>query len=139
MLLLVVGCNQISPLSLLPLGVNTVIFWKDGEGKKYYNNDLSVINVYLEKAITELHHTIDTPESDGSTTKFTSHSENHKFKWETSQYDPEVVCVKCRIDFWGDKQYVELIFKKLDEYMEVKTEKVVDTSTRRYWKRDKRI
>lgn len=131
----VAGCGAISPFALIPIGVNTIMYWKEGEARKFYSGEAADVYSKLHNSVKDYGHVISDETGEGTVKNFISTSQNHKFKWHVEQYDPKVVLVKCRIDFWGDREYTELIYKKLDEKMGVKTTKVVDESTSRKWKR----
>lgn len=126
-LLFFVGCGT-SPLLLVPAGINVILFWKNGVATKYYTGDKEDITEKLKTVITSFSHSIEEQND-----KITSKSENHIFHWEVKQVDKKVCKITCRIDTFGDKEYAELIFKKLDSTLGLKTSKIIDESTDRKW------
>lgn len=134
--LVLLGCDAVSPLSVVPLGINVYLYWKDGEARKYYTGDVEPIFVELKSVVQEYEHTVAIDEIDEKGGhNFVTNSKNHKFKWYVIQYDPKVVLLKCRIDFMGDKPYVELMYKELDKRLGVKTTKIIDESSSHRWRR----
>ena len=131
-----VGCGPISPFMAIPIAVDAYLYWKDGEARKFYTGEAEYVQRQVLASVKFYEHTVEsnTKNEDGSFSIVTN-SQNHKFKWNISQHDPKVVLVKCRIDFLGDKPYVELLYKKLDEKMGVKTTQIIDESTEERWLR----
>lgn len=128
-----VGCGPLNPLMAIPLGINAYIFWKNGEARKYYTGDAKHIYQQIKEITKSFGHAV---VKDNGTNLHTK-SANHDFKWTVEQWDPNVVAVKCRIDFIGDREYVELMYRQLDARLGVKTTKVIDESTSRKWLRQR--
>ncbi len=119
-LCVLIGCASVTPLAVVPSGVNAILFWKDGTARKFYTGDKESVKSALKSTLAELSHGL-TENGDNIVSK----SDNHKFKWNVKQYDKNITCITCRIDFFGDKDYTELVYSKLDATLGLKTGKVV--------------
>ena len=99
--------------------VNGVIYWKEGEASKYYAYEPSILYRSTKKACKELNYEIITDEPNNEDGYYIVAGEKNKFKIKIEQVEENISVVKCRIDFWGDKPYVELFYEKIDGQLSV--------------------
>jgi hypothetical protein len=113
-LIFFMGCAT-SPLLLTPI-VTGVIYWKEGEARKYYAESSSLIHRATVLALQDLNHEIisDDKNTDGSYT--ISAGNDDKFKIKIKMVKPEISEVRIRVNFMGDKPYAELIYKMIDAH-----------------------
>lgn len=107
----VCGCSFV-PFVVGPI-ITGVIMWKQGEAKKYYNEDSLVIYRAVKNSLKELEYQInfDQKNKDGY---YLVAGEKSKFKITIRNVKSKVVEVSVRINFMGDKQYAELLYSKID-------------------------
>ncbi len=113
------GCG-VAPFIIGP-AIQGYIYWKDGEARKYYKQDINVVHNNLKSVLISMGHTIDQDTASNGGWQMVSHSTNHKFKIRVLNTDPNVCCVKIRIDFMGDKPYAELVYRLLDKTLGERT------------------
>lgn len=120
------GCSILSPFNAIQGVVDIVIYWKEGEARKYYTGEEQDVYNKMKDVCADFDQNItkDTKDRKGQHLIYTK-SKNNKFKIHIYQADPKVVCVKVRVNTMGDVEYVNLMYKKLDVYMKVKTTKIV--------------
>jgi hypothetical protein len=119
------GCNFLSPFSAVQGVVDIVIYWKEGEARKYYTGDVEYTYNRFKMVCADMDQTITKESKDIKGYVLYTKSKNNKFKIHVYQADPKIVCVKVRVNTMGDVEYVNLMYQKLDVYMKVKTTKIV--------------
>ena len=124
------GCWAASTLIGTPvqIGVQAYVTWKNGEAFKYYPYSKEVMSRAVQRAFTRMQLTVVgviPTSSDGCTfivkwwDKTTGYGilagNNNQFNVNIEQKEQNVCVVRCRVDFWGDKEYAELLYKYIDE------------------------
>lgn len=93
--------------------VTGVIMWKEGEGHKYYNEEIKNIYRATKNSLKDLNYEIISDEQ----TSYGYHivaGGGDKFKIRIREAKPHIAEVKIRINFMGDKPYAELIYAQID-------------------------
>lgn len=140
----IVGCVA----SVIPFAGSAVsaaaflyVTWKNGEATKYYHYNTTTVHRAVRLALNDMDIRIasdsaQTTKNKGRKGVFSRHrkpessSDNgfqimagnsNRFKIRVEHVEKDICRLKVRIDFWGDKPYVELLYKKVDEYLNVVT------------------
>ena len=117
------------------MAYNLYVKWKDGEATKYYHCDSTQVHRALCLALRDMGIPVS---SDSGAVEQKPHGFFHrkeqpskgfsilagnknKFKIKIEVVETEITRLKVRIDFWGDKPYVETLYQKVDEYLNVVT------------------
>lgn len=105
------GCT-VAPFVVSPI-VTGVIMWKQGEAKKYYNDESKIIYRATKHALDDLGHKIinDEETKDGF---YLVSGDKDKFKIRIRTVRPKITEVSIRINLMGDKPYAELIYSHID-------------------------
>lgn len=119
-LLMFSGCGGISPLDPISQGINLYLTWKDGEGHKYYLYDSDTVYRAVKRSCRKLGYQIerDDPPTSNRNYYFIAGG-NDRFKIKVDPAEKNISRLSIRINFWGDKQYAELIFKEVDDELSV--------------------
>jgi hypothetical protein len=141
-LLSVAGCAATALVAPVAGGISVAydlyVKWKDGEATKYYHYNTAVVHRALSMALHDLGIPVSSdsagidqkPEAprrffhkkQGTTKGFRILAgNNNKFKVKIEPVETDISRLKVRIDFWGDKPYVEALYQKVDEYLNVVT------------------
>jgi hypothetical protein len=107
----VFGCS-VAPFVVSPI-VTGVIMWKQGEAKKYYNEEIDVIYRSVKHSLVDLEYKIlkDEKVRDGY---FITSGEKDKFKIKIRMVKAKITEVSIRINMMGDKPYAELLYNHID-------------------------
>lgn len=108
---LVSGC-AVAPFVVSPI-ITGVIMWKQGEAKKYYNDELKTIYRSVKHALNDLDYKIliDEEVKDGY---YLVSGERDRFKIKIKSVKSKITEVSIRINFMGDKPYAELLYSHID-------------------------
>jgi hypothetical protein len=112
------GCAALAPTALISPLVQAVILWKDGEAHKYYPHAEKVVYSATKRSLLSLGVSIQ-KESFSKGVYHINASQNNKFSIKIDAAEPHVTKVSIRIDFMGDKDYAELIYKTIDNQLNV--------------------
>ena len=134
------GCVASSVIAPgVAMAYNMYVTWKNGEATKYYHYDTIVVHRAVCLALRDMELTVNDdsasvdqkPEDvrrrfrhkqQGASKGFQmSVGTKNRFKIKIQPVEPDICRLKVRIDFWGDKPYVELLYQKVDEYLNVIT------------------
>lgn len=125
------GCELLSPIGAI---ISIGVMWLDGEGHKYYNADQDIIMEAVQKAAADLDFVVHDVEKKGETiylkiddkaTLAQKASNSNRFHIKITRIQHNVTKLSIRLNFWGDKPYAELIYKKVDEFPGAKSFKTV--------------
>lgn len=111
LIILISGCSFASFI-YGPI-VTGYIMWKEGEGHKYYNEELKVMYRATKNSLKELNYPIIKDEQT-SYGYYLVAGDGDKFKIRIREAKPHITEVKIRINFMGDKPYAELIYHQID-------------------------
>lgn len=129
-LLVMPGCWAASTLIGVPIFVaqQAYVTWKNGEAFKYYPYNKEIMSRAVQRAFNRMQLTVVgvIPTSDGGCTfivkwwdKTTGYGivagNNNQFNTNIEQKEQNVCLVRVRVDFWGDREYAELLYKYIDE------------------------
>lgn len=112
------GCAALGPTALISPIVQAVVMWKEGEAHKYYPHTEKVVYSSTKRALKSLGVSIQ-KESFNKGVYHINASQNNKFSIKIYTTEPHVTKVSIRIDFMGDKDYAELIYKTIDNQLNV--------------------
>ena len=115
-----IGCEFINPISpIIQLGV----FWLEGEAHKYYNTDQDTMVRSVKATLKDLEFSILEEETidDYYWIKATdeSGSESH-FKIKVREVKHNVTKLSIRVNTFGNRPYVEMIYRHVDKEPGVK-------------------
>lgn len=110
------GCGPSS--FLIGPAVTGVVYWMNGEAHKYYEEDTEVIHRATRHALTELGVAITQNEPKGNGFYLLAGTEN-RFAINISKQEGSLSCLSIRINYVGDKDFAELIYKKVDEQLNI--------------------
>lgn len=105
------GC-AVAPFVVGPI-ITGVIMWKQGEARKFFNEDILIIYRATKNSLKELDYPIKTDSKikDGY---YIVAGDRDRFKITVRNIKPKVVEVSIRINLMGDKENAELLYKKID-------------------------
>lgn len=106
------GCAA-APMIISPI-VTGVVMWKDGEARKYYNEEAHTVYRATKTSLKELDHLIINEEPYKEGGYYIVAGDSDKFKITIRQVKPHITEVKVRINFMGDKPYAELLYSQID-------------------------
>lgn len=108
------GC-QFIPL-FTPI-ITGIIIWKDGQAHKYYDLDKDIMYRSVKYSLKDLGFKITKEQK--SKKKYTIYAEsNDKFSVQVDEIKKEITDVSVRVNTFGNKSYVELLYKKIDENLD---------------------
>ena len=108
------GC-QFIPL-FTPI-ITGIIIWKDGQAHKYYDLDKDIMYRSVKYSLQDLGFKI--TKAQKSKKGYTIYAENNdKFSVQVDEIKKEVTDVSVRVNTFGNKSYVELLYKKIDENLD---------------------
>jgi hypothetical protein len=127
----ITGCWAASSLVSVPFSIagNGYIAWRNGEAFKYYPYNKDIMSRATQRAFNRMGLTVlnvyrnDTDGCECLWIRFYDRSQgyamlagnNNAFNLNIDQKEQNISIVRCRVDFWGDKSYVELLYKYIDE------------------------
>ena len=107
----VFGCDVV-PFVQGPI-VTGIIMWKQGEAKKYYNEELDTIYRATKHALQDLNHII-TKDEKNKEGYYVVAGDRDKFKIHIKAIKPKITEVRIRINIMGDKSYADLVYGAID-------------------------
>lgn len=115
MFFFVSGCSFLFLASPI---ISGIILWKQGEAKKYYEDDYQVVLRAVKKTIKNYNLSI--LRQQNSKNEYVAIAGNgNRFKITVSKESPSYTLVSIRINVFGDKQLAELIYKTIDDFINV--------------------
>ena len=104
--------NPISPI------VNFYIAWKEGEAHKHYRWDTKTMYKTVKRSLRNLDYEV-LKDQDTNNGYYIVAGANDKFKIKIVGIESEITKISIRINFMGDKPYAELIYKEIDEQINI--------------------
>jgi hypothetical protein len=108
------GC-EVAPFLVAPI-ITGVVYWKNGEAKKYYNENQKVLHRSSINALNELQIPITRDIRDNSGNYSIVAGDKDEFKISVNRLKNNISEITVRVNFMGNKEYSELIFEKIDSY-----------------------
>jgi hypothetical protein len=99
---------------LIGPAITGVIYWVNGEAHKYYQESPEVVYRSAKHALTELGLPISKDNVNDNSFRIVA-GEKDRFSISIYPADKGLTRFDLRINFMGDKDYAELIYKKTDE------------------------
>lgn len=112
----IAGC--VGPEIFLGPAVTGVIYWINGEAHQYYENDTEVLYRSTKHALAKLELKI-TKDISKDNTHYLSAGDKNRFAISIQNVDKKISRINIRINFMGDKDYAELIYKKIGEELDI--------------------
>lgn len=110
------GCG--GPEILIGPIVTGVIYWVNGEAHKYYENEPDVVYRATKHALTELGQEITKDTEKNGEYKVVAGNEN-RLSISIEKVDKNITRLSIRINYIGDKDFAELVYKKVDERINI--------------------
>ena len=111
----IAGCA--GPEIFIGPAVTGVIYWINGEAHQYYENDAETLYRATKRAMVKLGLKI-TKDNLKNNTHYLQAGDRNRFSVTIQNVDKKVGRINIRINFMGDKDYAELIYKKIDEELD---------------------
>ena len=108
------GC-EVAPFLVAPI-ITGVVYWKNGEAKKYYNESAKVLHRSSLNALDVLEIPIIRDVKDDSGNYSIVAGNEEEFKININQIKNNISEITIRVNFMGNKEYSELIFEKIDTF-----------------------
>ncbi len=91
--------------------------WKEGEAHKYYNEEMPTMHRSVKSALKELNLPITKDEAvkDGF---YIIAGDKDRFKIHIRTIRPHITKVSIRVNFMGDKDFAELVYRTTDSYVD---------------------
>jgi hypothetical protein len=109
------GCG---PEILIGPIVTGVIYWVNGEAHKYYESESDIVYRSTKHALRELDQEITRDTEKNGQYKIIAGNEN-RFSISIEKADKNITRLNIRINYIGDKDFAELIYKKVDEQINI--------------------
>lgn len=113
---LLFGCGPAT--MLVGPAVTGVVYWVNGEAHKYYNESPNILYRATKHSLNELSIPI-TKDEPKDNTFYILAGEGNKFSFHITPAEKNLSKVSLRINILGDKDYAELIYKKIDEQLNI--------------------
>lgn len=98
--------------------VNGAISWINGEAHKYYEYDKGTVYRTTKHTLQRMNIKISEDSITDSGYSIIA-GNNDRFKIKIVEKEPNISKLSIRINFMGDKQYAELIYKNVDESINI--------------------
>jgi hypothetical protein len=106
------GCVFV-PTIIEPI-ISGVIMWKENEGCKYYDEELSTMYRAVKISLKDLNFSITKDSLNSNGDYYIVAGDNDKFKIRIRQVKPHITEIKIRVNLIGNKQYAELLYNSID-------------------------
>lgn len=116
--ILISGCALDLGLIVSPITTG-IVYWVNGEAHKYYKNDVETIYRATHRVLASLEQKISHENRDaGKKYKIIAGNRN-RFAIRIDKIDKDICRMNIRINFMGDKDFAELIYKEIDKQIDV--------------------
>lgn len=99
--------------------ISAYVAWDEGEAHAYYATDSYSAYRAVKRALGDLEYNITQDDKTDYRTYYLVADSNDRFKITVTQVEPYVTKVSIRINFMGDKPYAELIYKELEDELDI--------------------
>lgn len=106
------GCAA-APFVITPI-VTGVIYWKEGEARKYYAEDSFVLHRAAVLALQQLDQPITSDVKNTDLSYSITGGDSHKVKISIKAVRKHISEVRIRVNFMGDKPFAEMLYKQID-------------------------
>ncbi len=110
-LFLVSGCGFFNPISPI---ISIGIMWYQGEAAKYYSTDQEIIHLATKNVLNEFKIPI-ISESVSGNIIYIKAGDDDRFKIKIISVREKVTKLAVRVNTFGDKPYVEMIYRHVDK------------------------
>ena len=108
----IIGCS--APQLFIGPAIQGIVYWIKGEAHKYYEEDADVVYRATKHALNDLNLPISKDEITNKRYVIDA-GEDNRFHIKIETTDKDLTRLNIRVNFMGDKDYAELIYKKVDE------------------------
>jgi hypothetical protein len=115
--ILISGCGLDLGLIVSPITTG-IVYWINGEAHKYYKNDAETIYRATNRVLLSLEQKTSYEHKEGSHYKIIA-GNNNRFSIRIDKVDKGICRMNIRINFMGDKDFAELIYKEIDKQLDV--------------------
>lgn len=109
-LFLVAGCGAFTFVAPVATGV---VYWVQGEAHKYYEEDMETLHKAAQETFRELNLPIKKDELKKDIYVMTT-GDKDRFAVKIEPHNDKITELSIRVNFMGDKDFAELIYKKID-------------------------
>lgn len=95
-----------------------VVFWVNGVAHKYYENQPDIVYKAVKRTLAELDQVITYDEPYGKGYKLIAGKRN-RISLTISKTDENICELNIRINYVGDKEFAELIYKRIDKQLDI--------------------
>lgn len=112
------GCKTIGINQVVTGVVSGYIYWKNGEAVKYYEYNPDTVYESAQLAFQKLELPVSKKESKNGAFSMVA-GDKDRFKVSIDPVQTNITRVTIRVNIMGDKPYVELFYKYLDDQINV--------------------
>ena len=105
------GCGAETILGPIAAGY---IMWKEGEAHKYYKSDSGTVHRAVKRALEDMGLSISRDDPPDQGDYYLIAGDNNRFKIKIVRIEKNITKLSVRINFMGDKDYAELLYKNVD-------------------------
>lgn len=110
------GCANVGVL-MSPISTG-VVFWINGVAHKYYENEPGIVYKAVKRTLNELEQEITSDKSHGKGYKIIAGKKN-SIILTISKTDDNICELNIRVNYIGDKEFAELIYKRVDKQLDI--------------------
>jgi len=114
---LFIGCTGLEFIAAPLVGIG--VEWYKNEAHKYYNHNSDIVYRATKRACKDMDFFIISDEIEEDGNFFIKAGNRDYFKIKIKKIEENVSKVSIRVDFMGDKPYAELIYKRIDDELNV--------------------
>lgn len=112
----IVGCEP-SQIFIGPI-ITGITYWVNGEAHRYYEENTDVLYRSTKHALRELNLPITKDKKNNNSYSIIA-GEKNRFSIQINEADKGLTKVDIRINFWGDKDFADLIYKKVGDQLTI--------------------
>lgn len=110
------GCGGLDPISSIPPIINGIIIWENQTAIKYYDKNYETLNEAVIVCLKNLKIPIKSEKNFDWGKKIICYNDD-KFIIQIIKIQDNITKLTVRVNFLGNKEYAELIIKKIDQFL----------------------
>ena len=114
---LTIGCTGLEFIAAPLVGIG--VEWYKNEAHKYYNHNSDIVYRATKRACKDMDFFIISDEIEEDGNFFIKAGNRNYFKIKIKKIEKKVSKVSIRVDVVGDKPYAELLYKRIDDELNV--------------------
>lgn len=99
--------------------ISAYVTWQEGEAHAYYATDVNSAYRAVKRALGNLEYNITQDDKTDYSSYYIVADSNDRFQITVTQVEPYVTKISIRINLMGDKPYAELIYKELEDELDI--------------------